>query len=747
MRRVASIAMLAFAPALWMPAADARQGNHLAGSASPYLLQHTDNPVDWYPWGDIALAKAQSENKPIMISVGYASCHWCHVMERESFMDAEIASLLNSAFVSIKIDRESRPDLDARFMITTGLMTGGGGWPNTVFLTPEGAPIAATSYLPPADFGRLIAAVAKSWRNDPHGVALRAAEVAWDVDRTLARRAEAREITPATVTGLAAGMMEKLDPFNGGYGHAPKFPRETLFLFLLDHAERTGNRAALAAVTEMLDGMIRGGIHDHVGGGFHRYAVDPEWHVPHFEKMLYTQALTGRLLVRAWTVTGTARYRRAAERLFDYVLRTLRDPAGGFYAAEDANSPGADGEEGEGPFYIWTTEQLARLGNDAAFAAEIFGVTEDGELDGANVLHLVESPQDLEALHGLDAEAFAARLDSVLGAMQRLRQTRPAPRLDRKIIVSWNAMMIQTLAEAGYRLDRPDYLAAAETAAEFLRGALLDGEDLKRVAFEGKTDIAGQLADYAGLGLAFIALHDFLPDPARRPHWLEEARKLAQAIPSRFEALDDGFAMTQAVAGGTRILPLDDIDTPSGNALALALFDRLARRTTAPEIEQRAYDLAGALSGHAVARPDPRGALLKAFQDLHWGERGRLRHAARGKVRVELRPVRGSGAVSVAISIADGWHINAHEPLEDYLIATEFAADGLDAASVRYPSPVVKALAFNDMELALLEGGIEIHARFQEPEPGAPPRRATLTLQACSNEICLAPETLAFTLW
>ena len=728
-------------------AAQSSKASHLAGSTSPYLLQHLDNPVDWYPWGQEALARAKSENKVILVSVGYASCHWCHVMEEESFMNEEIAALLNRDFISIKIDRESRPDLDEQFMTVTQMITGGGGWPNTVFLTPDGAPFYATTYVPPDGLTEMLGAVQGAFQNQPDLVAQEARRISQAVSGYLVRKAEARDITPEIIAEIAAGTQAKLDPFHGGYGTAPKFPRETLFHFLLDHAERTGDPDALAAVTDLLDGMIRGGIHDQVGGGFHRYAVDPEWQVPHFEKMLYTQALTGRLLVRAWQVTGAPRYRRAAERLFDYVLTELRGPEGAFYSAQDADSRTADGTKAEGSFYTWTPDQIAGLGADADFVRDVYGITEDGNFEGATILTLNAATEEVAAEYTRAPEVFQARLDDVLDQMKQLRSARPAPLTDRKIVVSWNAIMIETLAEAGYVLKRPDYVEAAATAARFIKETMFDKNGLRRVQFDGEIAVPGQLSDYAGLGLAFLALHDVSPDPSERQAWLTAARAMASQVQDRFGTAAEGYNMTQAAEGVTRIVPLDDTELPSGNALALALFARVSQRMRAPELERSAYDLASALSGHATSYPDLRGYLLTALQELQWGGTGSLRFAGGGHVRVALQDQRSKDDIRLSLSIAEGWHINAHKPLSDFVVPTALVLEGQDAPQVQYPDPVIKTLAFSGSELALLEGSFDIAATRTDGAEADGPMRAVLTLQACNNEICLEPEELTFVLW
>ena len=724
-----------------------QDANHLQGAESPYLLQHLYNPVDWYPWGPEALQKAKSEDKLIFVSVGYSSCHWCHVMEEESFENESIAELLNANFVSIKIDRESRPDLDEQFMFVTQVLTGEGGWPNSVFLTPDGDPFFAGTYIPPDTFRSFVTQLHDAWQDDPVFIDSEARKVTLAVSGYLTQKAEAREVTPEIVNSAAASVLEDLDPFNGGYGVAPKFPRESLFLFLLDQAERTGDRQLLGAVADMLDGMIKGGIHDHVGGGFHRYAIDPEWHVPHFEKMLYTQAMTGRLLVRLWDITGEPRYRRAAERLFDYVLRELRDPGGGFYSAQDADSLTANDELAEGVFYTWSPSDFGALGSHASLARDVFQVTQDGDFEGANVLNLRSLPAALAAEHQIAPPAFSERLDRILLDMYALRSERSAPFLDRKVVVSWNAMMIETLAEAGYRLDRPDYYRAAAEAARFILDQMNSPAGLKRVFFGGSVRIPGQLADYAGLGLALVALHDYSPDRDLSVAWLWDSRAMADGIRSRFGNVDDGYHMTETMDGLSAIVPQNDTEIPSGNALALALFARLSHRSQVPAIEQDGFRLAAALSGNAVDIPDQRGFTLKAIQELQRGETGRLRFAANGAVKAELSYDRKSGQLIVAISVADGWHINAHEPLDDYFIATGLTSTEEPDLAVQYPDPITKTLSISSAPLALYEGDLRIEALLGTSAAKEKVRRAKLTLQACSNEICLQPEDLIFVLW
>ena len=721
--------------------------NHLIGSQSPYLLQHLYNPVDWYPWGPEALEKAKRENKVIFVSVGYSSCHWCHVMEEESFENDDIAAFLNEHFVSIKIDREVQPGLDEQFMFVTQILTGTGGWPNSVFLTPEGDPFYAGGYFPPDDFMQIISKVHQAWSDAPSFIAREAAKVKTATGEYLTQKATALEVSPAVVAQTVASLLDHMDTFNGGLGVAPKFPREPLFLFLLDHADRTGEPDVLQAVTAMLDGMILGGIHDHVGGGFHRYAVDPDWHMPHFEKMLYTQALSGRLLIRAWDITGEPGYRRAAERLFDYVLRELTHPDGGFYSAQDADSLDANGESVEGAYYTWRPSDLTSLGSDAEFLRDIFQITETGDLDGASVLRLRQHPKELAPDFAVDPKDFTGKLDDLLLEMQTLRSARPAPFLDRKVLVSWNALMISTLAEASYILEDPTYYQAAVRAAEFILSRMNTPEGLKRVYFEVSPDIEGQLPDYASLGLALVALHDYAPDKIAADQWLNEALLLADEIRQRFGSPEHGLRMTENPEGLGVFIPIDDVEIPSGNSLALTLFARLNNRTQNAGIEQDSYRLANALSGNAVAGPEHRGYTIKAIQELQNGETGPLRFAAKGAVKASLNFGRPTGQITVTISMADGWHINSHKPLEDYLIATDLSVNGYPELNVEYPEATHKTLAFNSNPLTLYENELQIVADVPKTATRDAPLQATLSVQACSDEICLQPEEIQFSIW
>lgn len=567
--------------------------NHLAGETSPYLLQHAGNPVDWYPWGPEALDKAARENKPILLSVGYSACHWCHVMERESFDDPATAEFMNRHFVCVKVDREERPDVDALYMRAVQAMTGQGGWPLTVFLTPGGEPFHGGTYFPPEprhgipSFRQLLAAVSEAWEGRRDAVLRGAGELRGMLERSVSGRestppggGDSRDLlTPELLEHAARWAASHFDPVHGGFGRAPKFPQPvTLDLLLREHA-RSGDPQPLTMVAHSLVRMLRGGVFDQLGGGFHRYAVDARWLVPHFEKMLYDQALLARVLVDAWLLTGDPELRQGAERTLDYVLADLRSEEGGFVSARDADSEGE-----EGAFYLWTPEQVqAVLPPDAAnLFMRCYDVTARGNFEGRSILHL---PHDLEAIaraEGFEeASELAARLAEGRGPLLEARSHREPPFRDDKVIAAWNGYTIRTLAEAGASLGRPDFLQAAREAADLLLDALRIDGVLHRIRMAGRSRIPGFLEDHGAVGNALLSLHE----ATLEPRWLVEAVELADLIHQRFWEEEEGVLYDTAAGGEPLVVrPRDIMDnaTPSGTSLAVELWLRLEPFTGDP---------------------------------------------------------------------------------------------------------------------------------------------------------------------
>jgi uncharacterized protein YyaL (SSP411 family) len=465
--------------------------NRLKDATSPYLLQHAGNPVHWFPWGDEAFEEARRRKVPILLSVGYSACHWCHVMAHESFEDEETARLMNDLFVSVKVDREERPDVDAVYMEATQAMTGQGGWPMTVFMTPDGEPFYCGTYFPRPHFRQLLQAVAQTWRERPGDVRAQGQKIVGALAGTASPAgggAPAADVLDTAVRTLQEGY----DPVNGGFGTAPKFPPSMVLEFLLRHAARGGEGRSMAGGT--LEAMARGGMYDQLGGGFARYSVDAEWVVPHFEKMLYDNALLARVYAHWWRLTGEPLARRVAEETCDWMLRDLRTPQGGFATALDADSETPDGRHEEGAYYVWTPEQLAEATGDGAYAAELFEVTGTFE-HGTSVLQLRRDPDDEERY----ARVRAALLDA--------RERRVPPGRDDKIVAGWNGLAIAALAECGAYFDRPDLVAAAEDAARLSRTVHWRDGRLLRTSRDGTPGgTPGGLAHYAPRAAGFNPL-------------------------------------------------------------------------------------------------------------------------------------------------------------------------------------------------------------------------------------------------
>ncbi|MCP4070253.1 MAG: thioredoxin domain-containing protein [Hyphomicrobiales bacterium] len=731
-----------------------REANHLLGVESPYLQQHVYNPVDWYPWGKEALDKARIEGKPIFLSIGYSTCHWCHVMARESFEDEQIGKYLNENFVSIKIDRERRPDLDEQFMLVTQVVAGNGGWPNSVFLTSDGDPFYAGTYFPPDVFMNILGQVNDLWKNENADIRGEGVRIAGIIKNYMNRTEAAKNLTPEVIRSAARSLLSNIDEFNGGFGVAPKFPQESALLFMLDQAERDGDRQLLNSVTKALDGMIKGGIHDHVGGGFHRYSTDPEWHVPHFEKMLYNQAMIGRLLVKAWLATGEIRFKHAAIRTFDYVLGEMRDEKGGFYSAEDADSLSVSGEEGEGFFYIWTPEQMSRiLGDDASFAMNALGVTPEGNFEGSTVLHMSELPSISAKKTGIDEAQYLQRLDGIYLKLYKERKKRTAPHKDKKIVVAWNAMMIETLAEASRAFNRDDYYRAAEDATRYILDEMMGEDGLKRVSFEGSIGVEAQLPDHAGLGKALISLYDYTPSGHDASHYLSKANDIANETTRRYvnekNSSSSAYAMSASGDGIGRFIPYADSEVPSGNALALSMLTGLSKRGNGPQFAQKATLLAASLSGHVLTSPVSTGYTLLSANALSHGDVGNVRFLADGAVRVGTTIDRANSRIDFLIEVKEGWHINANVPLEEYFIPTQLFVGGKEVPGEVYPDALVKSLKFNDKPMALYEGEISLSGELPAKPDGQEKSvgKVVLKLQACSDQICLLPEEVVVRIW
>jgi uncharacterized protein YyaL (SSP411 family) len=532
--------------------------NRLADETSPYLLQHADNPVEWYPWGEEALERARAEDRPILLSIGYAACHWCHVMAHESFEDEETAGLMNERFVNVKVDREERPDLDSLYMDAVVAMTGHGGWPMTVFLLPSGEPFLGGTYFPPEPrhglpaFRQLLVAVSDAYRERREDVAQQAGALVDALRESATVSPSAEPLTESLLVEAERGLARQFDPEWGGFGGAPKFPPASVLEFLLRRHHHTGDEEALAMVIRTLDGMAAGGMYDLLGGGFHRYSVDESWLVPHFEKMLYDNALLAPVYLHAWLVTGQERHREVAEATLAYLLRELRLPEGGFASAQDADTDGT-----EGLTFTWTV--------DEGVPAELLRPFEDGR----------------SILRGeLD--------DELRRRLFELRELRPKPLRDDKAIAAWNGLALAALAEAGRRLERPDLVQAGREVAEFLLGPLSDERSrLYRSWRAGRARNPGYLEDYADVANGLYELHVATGEP----RWLEEANRLARLAVELFADEELGGFFLSAVDGEqlvARKKEFDDHPVPSGNSMLAFVLLRLGRIWGDDELERRA---------------------------------------------------------------------------------------------------------------------------------------------------------------
>ncbi len=604
--------------------------NRLARETSPYLLQHAHNPVDWYPWGEEAFARARDEDKPILLSVGYSACHWCHVMEHESFENPEIAALMNRHFVSVKVDREERPDVDQIYMQAVQSMTGHGGWPMTCFLTPHGEPFYGGTYFPPVErhglpaFPRLLQALADAWANRRGEVTASARQLGETLAQADRLRSSTQLLTDEILFGAFQALSAQFDEKEGGLGGAPKFPQPMLWEFVLRFWRRAKNARARQMAHTTLTMMARGGIYDQVGGGFHRYSVDAHWLVPHFEKMLYDNAQLASLYLHGWLAFGDPEYRRVTEETLDYLLREMTDPAGGFYSATDADSEGH-----EGKFFVWTPDELREvLGEaDAAVAARYWGVDRGPNFEGENILYLAGEP-DPERIAPIRKKLHAARA----------RRVHPAR--DDKVLASWNGLACRAFAEAGRALGRPDYVAAAVKNADFvLREMRRDGR-LLRTWKAGEAKLKGYLEDYAMVAAALVDVYEATFD--RR--WLDEARGLAEDMVRLFwdERLE-GFYDTGVDHERLIVRPrnLFDNAVPCGSSVAIETLFRLAILTGESRYEATAVRALRPMADLMARHASGFGRFLCAL-DFHLGPVVEI---------ALLAPERGDGIQALAAEV------------------------------------------------------------------------------------------------
>lgn len=732
--------------------------NRLSASTSPYLLQHQHNPVDWYPWGEEAIRKAREEDRPIFLSIGYAACHWCHVMERESFENESVAALLNREFVSIKVDREERPDLDEIYMTATQLMTHSGGWPMSVFLTPDLKPFFAGTYFPPEDrwgrpgFKSLVVELGRLWRDERAKVLEQAERVTAAIEEITSRAEGQGAVSPALVRNAVAQMARDFDAVNGGFGSSPKFPPSMRLELFLNRSREDAGPELLQMARTTLDRMARGGMYDQVGGGFHRYSVDERWLVPHFEKMLYDNALLARVYTLAYERTGYWYYRRVALEIFDYVIREMTHPEGGIYSTTDADS---EGEEGK--FFVWTPAQVvAVLGQEEGeFFNRLYDVSARGNWEGHSIPNLL--PRSLDEWAGelaTSPEDLDARLAPMRRHLWEAREQRVHPLLDDKILSGWNGLMIRAFAE-GYRVFGDQRCRdAAEGAADFvltrMRAEEVDGAPLLRSFREGQAHLNAYQEDYAYLALALLELYPVTGNE----RWKQEGLALLDQMNERFWDEETGsyfYTSHDHEALITRTRSLQDGATPSGNSAAALALIRAAQLTGEPGYRLQAARILSLGAPQMSQLPAAVPNLLVAADEYlrAWPEGIRVPGADAVKVegflsRTSVRPGERFW-VGIRLAIQEGYHLNSSRPRQDYLVPTAILVDpssGFTVARESFPPAAEYTVVGQDEPLSVFSGTVLLGAELEAPagiEVGTYPVQVTLRMQPCDDQQCYPP--------
>jgi len=586
--------------------------NHLINEKSPYLIQHADNPVDWYPWGEKAFKKARYMNKPVFLSIGYSTCHWCHVMAHESFEDPEIGSLMNEVFVSIKVDREERPDLDNIYMTVCQLMTGTGGWPLTIMMTQDKKPFFAGTYFPKENmYGRvglkdIILNVKDIWDKKPDEISDSTDKI-MDALQKISRTSSGNELDENILDNTYKSLSDSFDDIHGGFGIAPKFPTTHNLLFLLRYWKRNQNERALNMVKKTLDSMRNGGIYDHVGFGFHRYSVDQKWLVPHFEKMLYDQAIIAMAYIEAFQATGEKKYKDTAQEIFEYVLRDMQSPEGGFYSAEDADSEGV-----EGKFYTWTKDEIYKvLGEkDAKFVSKVFDITDEGnfseetsqEKTDSNILHLENSLDEISDTLGIKKEDISRKIEKIRKTLFNAREKRIHPHKDDKILTDWNGLMISAISKGAQVFSDEKYLKAAIHSADFIIDNLYENSRLLHRYRDGEAAIKANLDDYAFFIYGLLDLYEASFDLK----YLEFAIELNNTLLNHFwDDENGGFYFTPDDGEEILVRKKESYDSaiPSGNSIQMLNLLKLSKIIENEELKHKAVEIEKAFSKDVIMAP------------------------------------------------------------------------------------------------------------------------------------------------
>ncbi len=721
--------------------------NRLILEDSPYLLQHAHNPVDWFPWGDEAFTRARQENKPVFLSIGYATCHWCHVMEAESFDNDEVARYMNQCFICIKVDRECQPDVDTFYMTAVMMMQGHGGWPMSSFLTPARKPFFGGTYYQPAQFIALLKRVNEFWHQQSAEILAQADAISERVTAAMQTRLSLHEINSSVIDLAAQAIMNHYDEFNGGFGQAPKFPNEPYLYFLLDYALFSGKEDCLNAVVNTLHMQSCGGIYDQIAGGFHRYATDQNWLIPHFEKMLYNQANLSYIFTQAYLMTGIKDFKRVACETLDYIVREMMNEAGGFYSATDADSDGA-----EGLFFIWDKQEIeSLLAADAAAFIHLYQVTERGNFEGKNILNLNQALTVYAGQHNIDYDKLIDRLSANKKILREARAKRMPPLRDDKMITAWNAMMIKSFAYAGQQLKRQDYIDIAVNAAHVVLSTnKTEMGDLSRASLAGQASIPALQEDYAYLAEALLQIYDTTLDR----QYLKHAATLADAMIDGFWDEDNGgFFMGRQNA--TNLLPgapkeRHDNAIASGNSVALRTLQRLEKRTGKQHYQTYAQQLILAYADDITQRPYSCSYFMCGLLETFAGEQSSQQWCTDGHIRITAKCDQENNNYRVILNIAidQGWHLNQIQAPDNSPVPLSITtATGWILAKIVYPQAVSKTLGFQAVPVNVYAGTINITfelSRLNNDRIAFAERilKLRLELQACNTYKCLTPEVV-----
>lgn len=723
--------------------------NRLILEDSPYLLQHAHNPVNWFPWGAEAFEVARAENKPVFLSIGYSTCHWCHVMEVESFDNVDVAKVLNKQFISIKMDREQYPDIDEIYMTAVQIISGHGGWPMSNFLLPDGKPFFAATYFPAENFLHLLDQITNAWNERFDELHKSAESVHQGVQRILSNKSEAQTGSVSELQ-LVEALVSREDEHWGGLAGAPKFPQEPILLYLLDFASRHDNEAAHAFVVRALEGMGKGGIHDHVGGGFHRYSVDEEWLVPHFEKMLYNQSQLGLVYLRGWLLSRNPFFARICRRLLDYVLRDMEVPEGGFYSATDADSEGE-----EGTFFVWTPEQIefALTEDQAEIILDVFDITTFGNFEGANILRL---EQGLEFWQGKYGDELLPVLDNALESLYQNREKRPHPIRDDKRIVAWCAAMASTLIHAHLVFGETRWYESAKKALDhLLKMNLGGGNELTRIYLNGEVSIPAQLEDHVNLIQALILLFD----ASGERRYLTQAFKLMDAVIDNFwDEESESFFLGPAQQDGpvlVRSRSAGDGAELSAIATALECLWSLEQRarlaSTAVDVDRyRELRQSAIIALRPVVDDSPLNhtSLLRVMAMVEHGSLAPVQYGNEGLVRIHAEVDEDSLLCSISCSLVSGWHLTAPDANTEEFSPLSVEIQNTDewqVETIDYPSSG-EMLASAIGEVSIYSGDITVTLKLCRNQEYSSGIKIAVNYQLCNDKQCLLPAQLKFQL-